>query len=102
MQVKPWGDMVLVEVQNVDEWVLDSGVVLPAVAMEHHATIQYGIVKSVGPGRISKKGATIPVEGIEPGDQVVFQRYAGSGINRDGADYVFLHQPEVMAVIKYD
>ncbi len=92
---RPLEDRVLVEPLEEEE-ITSSGIVLPDSAREKP---QRGRVLAVGPGRLDRKGNRQPVP-VEPGDEILFGKYAGNEVEFDGVDYKVLRADEILAVIE--
>lgn len=93
--LKPLGNRVLLEI--VDEEVkTNSGIVLPDSAKEKPQTAK---VVAVGEGRVLDNGETLPVN-VKEGDQVVFEKYAGSEIKYDGHEYLIVKDTDIVAIVE--
>jgi chaperonin GroES len=90
--VEPLGDRIIVKRLAVES--RPSGIVLPESMMREQS--DRGEVLAVGPGRQTDSGETLPVEGVEVGDVVVFGPYAGSLIVVDDEDYLLLRVGDVL------
>ena len=82
--IRVLGQRILIQREAVDETI--GRIVIPA---KYRAMSQIGIVMAVGDA----------VEDIVPGDKVLFGRYAGTAVQRDGEECVLLWARDVMALI---
>ena len=90
MKVRPLADRVLVK-QCEAESKTASGIIIPAQAQEK---TQQAVVEEVGPG--TEKDPII----VKKGEKVLYDKYAGTSIKIDGADYLILKQSDIIAVIE--
>jgi chaperonin GroES len=96
LKLKPLGSRVVIKALEREE-MTKSGLVLPDTAKEKP---EKGKVLSVGPGdRHPDTGARIPVE-LKVGDQVLFQKYAGTEFKIDDEELLILSEKDVLAVIE--
>jgi chaperonin GroES len=95
MQIKlrPLGDRVLVRFIEGEEKV--GAIIIPDTAKEKPTQ---GIVEAVGNGRLSEKGARVPMQ-VKPGEKIIFGRYAGTEVRLDNKDYMVLRETEILAVL---
>lgn len=73
------------------------GLVIPDVAKREAHKIEQGVVLRVGPGKLTKKGALLPISAA-PGDRVVFGFLDGEDIVEGGREYVILEDEDVRAI----
>lgn len=92
--LKPLGDRVVVAVADEEEKTV-GGIVLASNAKEKPTT---GEVVAVGPGMKDKNGAVQPLT-VKKGDNVMFDKYAGTNVNYDGNDYLVLHEKDLIATV---
>lgn len=92
--LKPLGDRVVVAVEDEEEKTV-GGIVLASNAKEKPTT---GEVVAVGPGMKDKNGAVQPLT-VKKGDNVMFDKYAGTNVNYDGNDYLVLHEKDLIATV---
>lgn len=90
----PLADRVLIE-QSDGFSKTEGGLFIPDAYQEKPLE---GKVLRVGPGFRSKKGALRPVD-IQPGDRVMFAKYAGSKIQLDGQNYLVLSESDIIGVV---
>jgi len=89
------GDRVVVKPLASEE-VTKSGIVLPDTAKEKP---QEGEVVSVGSGRILDSGDRVPID-LNPGDKVLFSKYAGNEVKIDNVEYLILREMDILGVIE--
>ena len=89
MNVKPLSDRVLIQPNPAEEKTA-GGLIIPDTAKEKPLA---GKVIAVGPGT---KEVTMEVK---VGDQVLYGKYAGQGIQIDGTDYLIMKQNDILAII---
>jgi chaperonin GroES len=94
MKIKPLNDRVLV-VREEEEQKSAGGIIIPDTAKEKP---QRGKVVAVGPGKMGENGKRIPLE-VEPGDRVLFSKYAGTDIKLDGVEHVFMREEDILSAI---
>lgn len=92
--LKPLGDRVIVQVTEKEETV--GGIVLASNAKEKPQTAE---VIAVGEGALSPEGKRLPMS-VAKGDEVMFDKYAGSEVKFEGSKYLILHDKDIMAIVK--
>lgn len=92
--LKPLGNRVLLEVKKEEEKTA-SGLVLPDSAKEKPQT---AIVVAVGEGRVLDNGQRATVE-VAVGEEVLFEKYAGSEVKYAGKEYLVVKDTDIIAVI---
>ena len=95
LNLRPLGDRVVIKPLEREE-VTKSGIVLPDTAKEKP---QQGEVLAVGPGRVLDTGERI-VPDVKQGEKVLFAKYSGTEFKIDNEDYLFLREPDVLAVVE--
>lgn len=90
----PLGDKVLVRPHDLEKRT-KGGLVIPDSAKRHTLS---GEVLSVGPGRYSESGVLIPMT-VRAGQDVVYNRYAGTHIKTDKETVLFMSIDDVQGVI---
>ncbi|SDL85050.1 co-chaperone GroES [Halarsenatibacter silvermanii] len=93
MRLRPLSDRVAVKYEEPEEETTESGIVLPDTAKEEKP--QQGQVVAKGEGCDAEDTPT-----VEIGDTVVFDKFAGTEVNVDDAEYVILSLEDVLAVIE--
>ena len=89
MKLKPMADNVLLKATEAQE-TTDSGIILATTSKEKPAIYE---VVSVGPGT---KDVTMTVS---VGDRVVVGKFVGTDVTLDKADYKFVKQDDILAVV---
>ncbi len=90
--IKPLGDRVVVApIKEAEK--TKSGIILPETAEKEKPA--QGKVIAIGAGEKIRKS------GIKKGDQVVFEKYAGTEFNSPtGEEYKILKEDEILAIIE--
>jgi len=95
MNLRPLGDRVVIKPVEREERT-KSGIVLPDTAKERP---QEGRVEAVGTGRRLDSGELQPLE-VQEGQRVLFAKYSGTEFKIDNEEYLFLREPDVLAVVE--
>lgn len=90
MKIKPLADRVLVK-QVEAEKKTAGGLYIPDTAQEK---TQQAVVEAVGPGTEKEKIT------VQPGDKILYDKYAGTAIKIDGDDYLILKNADIIAIIE--
>lgn len=93
--LKPLGDRVIVKVEAEKEETV-GGIVLASNAKEKPQT---GKVSAVGEGALSPEGKRLPMS-VAVGDEIMYDKYAGSEVKYEGEKYLILHDKDIMAIVK--
>lgn len=93
--LKPLGDRVLVKVAEEKEMKVGS-IVLANNAKEKP---QSGEVIEIGEGALTDSGSRLPMS-VKKGDQVLFDKYAGSEVTFEDTKYLVLHDKDIMGIIE--
>ncbi|MEY8445471.1 co-chaperone GroES [Enterococcus ratti] len=93
--LKPLGDRVIIEVAQEEETTV-GGIVLASSAKEKPQT---GTVVAVGEGRLLENGEKVPVA-VKVGDQVMFEKYAGTEIKFEGKEYLIVSGKDIIAIVE--
>jgi len=88
MNVKPLGDRVLVKIKE-SETKTAGGIIIPQTAQEKTQT---GIVVAVGTDADAIK--------VKVGDEVMYDKYAGTQIKMDGVEHLIVKMPDILAVLE--
>ena len=94
MKIKPLNDRVLV-LRVEEEQKTAGGIIIPDTAKEKP---QEGKVVAVGPGKRNGDGKRAPLQ-VNPGDRVLFSKYAGNDIKIDGVEHVFMREDDILGVL---
>ncbi len=88
MKIKPLADRVLIKIQAEDNQKVGS-LFIPQTAQEKTNT---GVVAEIGD---DKDAITVKV-----GDKVMYDKYAGTKLEADGAEYLLVRISDVLAVVE--
>ncbi len=94
MNLKPFGDRVVIKMVEVEE-TTKSGIVLPGNAKEKP---QLAEVIAVGPGGVCE-GKEVTMY-VNVGDKVIINKYAGTEVKLDGVEYTVVKQSDVLAKVE--
>lgn len=95
MAIQPLRDRILVKPLNVEEKT-KGGIILPDTAKEKP---QQAEVIAVGKGKILDDG-TVKSLDVKKGDVVLYGKYSGTEIIRNGEEFLLLRESDVLAIIK--
>jgi chaperonin GroES len=95
MKVKPLNDRVIV-VRVEEEQKTKGGIIIPDTAKEKPME---GKVVAAGPGKLDEKGRRVPMD-LKKGDRVLFSNYAGTEIQIDGVEHLFMREDDILGVIQ--
>ncbi|PRY83412.1 co-chaperone GroES [Alkalibacterium olivapovliticus] len=93
--LKPLGNRVLLEVTKEEEKTA-SGLVLPDSAKEKP---QSAVVVAVGEGKLLENGQLAAVS-VTVGDNVIFEKYAGSEVKYQGTEYLVVKDTDIIAIVE--
>lgn len=93
-KMKPLGDKVLVKRSELESKTA-GGIFIPDTAKDE---AQHGTVISVGPGRVTHEGKTIPLS-VKTGATVYFGKYSGTKFDND---YLIMREEEILGVIEQE
>ncbi len=88
MNVKPLGDRVLIKIKE-SETKTAGGIIIPQTAQEKTQT---GIVVAVG--------TDTDVIKVKAGDEVMYDKYAGTQIKIDGVEHLIVKMPDILAILE--
>lgn len=93
MNIKPLADRVVISpLESAEEKV--GSIYIPDTAKEKP---QEGEIVAVGPGR-TEDGKVVPMS-VKVGDRVLYGKYAGTEIKKDGKDYLIVRESDILAII---
>ena len=95
MNIQPLGDRILIKPLEAEEKT-KGGIVLPDTAKEKP---QEGKVVAVGKGRVLESGKVEPLE-VKVGDIVLYGKYSGTEITKEGDEYLFVKEEDILAIVK--
>jgi chaperonin GroES len=87
MKIKPLGKRILIKVKQSEEKT-KGGIILPQTAQEK---TQMGIVEAIGDDEAIK---------VKVGDEIVYDKYAGSQLKVDETEYLLVSIDDVLAVVE--
>ena len=94
MELKPLDDRVLVKRLESEEKTA-GGLFIPDTAKEKPSK---GQVVAVGPGKVGDNGERTPLA-VKAGDEVLFNKYAGTEVKLDGVDHLVMREEDILAII---
>ena len=94
MSFKPLNDRVLVKRLESEEKTA-GGLFIPDTAKEKPSR---GEVVAVGPGQSDESGKRIAMS-VKAGDNVLFNKYAGTEIKLDGVEHLVMREDDILAII---
>lgn len=94
MKIRPLADRVVIKMLEAEEKT-KSGIILAGSAKEQP---QMAEVIEVGPGGMVD-GKEVKME-VEPGNKVIFAKYAGTEVKVDEVEYIILSQRDILAVVE--
>lgn len=92
--LKPLGDRVILQAQEDEEQTV-GGIVLASNAQEKPQTAK---IIAVGTGRTLDNGDTV-APAVKEGQTVLFDKYAGTEVEYDGATYLVVHEKDLVAIV---
>ncbi len=95
MKLKPLHDRILVK-RVEEEEVTKGGIIIPDSAKEKPIK---GKVKAAGPGKTADDGKLIPM-GVKEGDEVIFNKYAGTEVKIEGEELLIMREDDILAVVE--
>ena len=98
MKLVPVNDNVIVELPEVDKEVKSaSGLIL--ARDNGQSKPDRAIVVACGEGRVTMGGDIIPMK-VQAGDEIIFNRFAGTEINADDKRFLIIKESDILAKIK--
>lgn len=94
MKIRPLGDRVVIKNVEAEE-TTKSGLLLAGASKEKP---QMAEVLAVGPGG-NVDGKDV-VMSVEPGQKVIYSKYAGTECKVDGEEYIIVRQSDILAVVE--
>ncbi len=88
MTVKPLGDRILVKIKE-SETKTAAGIIIPQTAQEKTQT---GVVVAVGTDSDAIK--------VKVGDEIMYDKYAGTQIKIDGVEHLIVKMSDILAVLE--
>ena len=94
-KLTPLGDRILLRRIESEER-SQGGIIIPDTAKEKP---QEAEVVAVGDGRLLDSGERVPPP-VDPGDRVLFARYAGNEIKLDGVEHLIVRSDDLLGVLE--
>lgn len=95
--IKPYGNLLLVKEDRVEDKTTSSGIVL--MASLNDSSLRTGKVIDLGDGEHNYKGELIPINGLAIGDVVYYNQNSGIDIEDEGGEkYLLLNTKSVLAL----
>lgn len=95
--IKPLGQRVLLEKEEVTEKTTASGIVLPDTAYKEEKNIAK--VVSLGTGKKLEDGTREKFD-VAVGDKVIYSKYAATEAEIDNKEYLIIDEKDILAVIE--
>jgi chaperonin GroES len=95
MKIRPLNDRVLVT-RVEEEQKTAGGIIIPDTAKEKP---QEGKITATGPGKVGDDGKRTPLT-VKKGDKILFSKYAGTEINIDGVEQIFMKEDDILGVLE--
>lgn len=95
--IKPYGNLLLIKEDKIEDKTTSSGIVLMASLNE--SSLRTGKVVDIGEGEHNYKGELIPINGLVIGDIVYYNQNSGIDIEDEGGEkYLLLNTKSVLAI----
>ena len=93
--IRPLHDRVIIKRIEEQEQIR-GGIIIPDSAKEKP---QEGEVIAVGKGKRKDTGEYVPLD-VQPGDRVLFGKYAGNEVKLDDEEYLIMREDDILGVIE--
>ena len=94
MKIRPMNDRIIVQ-RVAEEQKSAGGIIIPDTAKEKP---QDGKVIAVGPGKVGQDGKRVAID-LKVGDRILFSKYAGTDIEIDGVEQIFMREDDILGVL---
>jgi co-chaperonin GroES (HSP10) len=95
--IKPYGNLLLIKEDKVEDKKTSSGIVLMASLSE--SSLRTGKIIDLGNGEHNYKGELIPINGLDIGDVVYYNQNSGIDVEDEGGEkYLLLNTKSVLAI----
>lgn len=94
MKVRPINDRILV-LREEEEAKTTGGIIIPDTAKQKP---QRGKIVAVGIGKLDENGKRRSPE-VAVGQRIYFTKYAGTDIEIDGVEHVFMREDDILSII---
>lgn len=99
MVIMPTQDNIVIKLPTIEkETVTQSGIVLTGSATQQDLP-ERGVVVAKGPGRTLNNGNIIEIA-VNEGDEVIFNKFAGTKITSDATEYLIVKENDILAILK--
>jgi chaperonin GroES len=95
MNIRPLQDRIIVK-RLAEEQKTKGGIIIPDTAKEKPIE---GKVIAVGKGKVADDGKLIKLE-VKVGDKVLFNKYGGTEVKIDGAEYLIMREDDILGIIE--
>ena len=95
MKIRPLNDRVLVT-RVEEEQKTAGGIIIPDTAKEKP---QEGKIIATGPGKVGDDGNRTPLN-VKKGDKILFSKYAGTEINIDDVEQIFMKEDDILGILE--
>ena len=95
MSVQLTSNRILVQLDEVENKT-PSGIIIPGA--EEAELTQTGVVRDVGPGRVTKSKNVVPVS-LKPGERIMFEKTIGDNVTLEEGSFVIMSEDDVLGVI---
>jgi co-chaperonin GroES (HSP10) len=95
--IKPYGNLLLVAEDKLEDRTTSSGIVLSAAFNE--PSLRTGKILDMGEGEYNYKGELVPINGLDINDTVYYNRNSGIDIeDEDGQKYLLINTKNILAI----
>lgn len=100
MILQPIADNVVLRIKDKKrEEVRQSGLIVMNQGTEQTLRMEIGEVVAVGEGRTLNNGTVLPLS-IKAGQQVIYNKYAGTQIMSGEEKYLIIKETDILAIVK--
>lgn len=100
MVLQPIADNVVLKIKDRErEEVRQSGLIVMNQGTEQTLRMEVGEVVAVGEGRTLNNGTVLPLS-IKAGQQVIYNKYAGTQIMSGEDKYLIVKETDILAIVK--
>ena len=100
MILQPIADNVVLRIKDRErEEVRQSGLIVMNQGTEQTLRMEIGEVVAVGEGRTLNNGTVLPLS-IKSGQQVIYNKYAGTQIMSGEEKYLIVKETDILAIVK--
>lgn len=100
MILQPIADNVVLKIKDRErEEVRQSGLIVMNQGTEQTLRMEIGEVVAVGEGRTLNNGTVLPLS-IKAGQQVIYNKYAGTQIMSGEEKYLIVKETDILAIVK--